>query len=120
MDCVGCDKCRLWGKLQTSGVGTALKILFELDPDTLEYACSFLTGLSVPSDDGYSPTINHSLLSRSEVVALVNTLNRFTESLVAVNTFRKMWAEKDDGSQGELLESTVEGAQKVYLFSFVP
>lgn len=28
MDCVGCDKCRLWGKLQTHGMGTALKILF--------------------------------------------------------------------------------------------
>ena len=40
MDCVGCDKCRLWGKLQTSGVGTALKILFELDADTLEYVSS--------------------------------------------------------------------------------
>lgn len=36
MDCVGCDKCRLWGKIQTSGVGTALKILFELDEKTLE------------------------------------------------------------------------------------
>merc|ERR1712071_198566 len=22
MDCVGCDKCRLWGKLQTQGLGT--------------------------------------------------------------------------------------------------
>lgn len=28
MDCVGCEKCRLWGKIQTSGLGTALKILF--------------------------------------------------------------------------------------------
>lgn len=28
MDCVDCDKCRLWGKLQTHGIGTALKILF--------------------------------------------------------------------------------------------
>jgi hypothetical protein len=36
MDCVGCDKCRLWGKLQVSGFGTALKILFELDEKALE------------------------------------------------------------------------------------
>ncbi|XP_056667076.1 ERO1-like protein alpha isoform X2 [Monodelphis domestica] len=28
MDCVGCLKCRLWGKLQIQGLGTALKILF--------------------------------------------------------------------------------------------
>ena len=33
MDCVGCDKCRLWGKLQTSGLGTALKVLFSYDDE---------------------------------------------------------------------------------------
>jgi ERO1-like protein beta len=37
MDCVGCDKCRLWGKIQTTGLGTALKILFEMDEKALEY-----------------------------------------------------------------------------------
>lgn len=31
MDCVGCEKCRLWGKLQVLGLGTALKILFTVD-----------------------------------------------------------------------------------------
>ena len=36
MDCVGCDKCRLWGKVQTTGIATALKVLFELDEKTLE------------------------------------------------------------------------------------
>ena len=36
MDCVGCDKCRLWGKVQTTGVATAMKILFELDEKALE------------------------------------------------------------------------------------
>lgn len=36
MDCVGCDKCRLWGKMQVSGFGTALKILFALDDKDLE------------------------------------------------------------------------------------
>ena len=36
MDCTGCDKCRLWGKLQISGIGTALKILFELDDKAFE------------------------------------------------------------------------------------
>lgn len=33
MDCVGCDKCRLWGKLQVTGLGTALKLLFEYGDD---------------------------------------------------------------------------------------
>lgn len=36
MDCVGCDKCRLWGKVQVTGIGTALKILFALDEKDLE------------------------------------------------------------------------------------
>ena len=36
MDCVGCDKCRLWGKVQTQGYGTALKILFEFDENSSE------------------------------------------------------------------------------------
>lgn len=31
MDCVGCEKCRLWGKLQVLGMGTALKILFSVN-----------------------------------------------------------------------------------------
>ncbi|KAG6898177.1 hypothetical protein C0992_004164 [Termitomyces sp. T32_za158] len=74
MDCVGCDKCRLWGKVQTTGLATALKILFELDEKALD------------------PYSNSNLLQRSEVVALVNTLQRFTESLEAVNNFRYMWS----------------------------
>ena len=37
MDCVGCDKCRLWGKVQTTGLATALKVLFEMDEKALEY-----------------------------------------------------------------------------------
>ncbi|EKM54501.1 uncharacterized protein PHACADRAFT_258384 [Phanerochaete carnosa HHB-10118-sp] len=86
MDCVGCDKCRLWGKVQTSGVGTALKILFELDEKALD------------------PKLNHNLLSRSEVVALINTLHRFTESLHAVNEFRDMWQREETAQKGKLLE----------------
>jgi hypothetical protein len=26
-DCVSCEKCKLWGKLQVLGIGTALKVL---------------------------------------------------------------------------------------------
>ncbi|KAG8213730.1 endoplasmic reticulum oxidoreductin 1 [Butyriboletus roseoflavus] len=35
MDCIGCDKCRLWGKVQTTGLATALKVLFEMDENAL-------------------------------------------------------------------------------------
>jgi hypothetical protein len=36
MDCVGCEKCRLWGKLQTVGLGTALKVLFSFEDNSLK------------------------------------------------------------------------------------
>lgn len=69
MDCVGCDKCRLWGKVQTNGYGTALKILFEFDEHN-------------PTDD---PP-----LRRTELVALLNTLDRVSHSLDAVRKFTQM------------------------------
>lgn len=63
MDCVGCDKCKLWGKLQTHGLGTALKILFS------------------GKFDRWEPTLNHFskkkfFLERSEIVALINAFGR--------------------------------------------
>ena len=73
MDCVGCDKCRLWGKLQTVGYGTALKVLFEYDE----------------LKNGENPP-----LRRTELVALVNTLDRVSTSLTALNKMRDMVAER--------------------------
>ena len=64
MDCVGCDKCRLWGKLQTAGYGAALKVLFEYEPDKEFY------------------------FKRTELVALVNTLGRISHSISALTKFR--------------------------------
>ncbi|EPS97748.1 hypothetical protein FOMPIDRAFT_1024914 [Fomitopsis schrenkii] len=87
MDCVGCDKCRLWGKVQTTGVATALKVLFELDEKALD------------------PSANPNLLQRSEVVALINTLHRFSESLAAVNDFRKLWAAADAQDEERMIEA---------------
>lgn len=68
MDCIGCDKCRLWGKLQTAGYGAALKVLFEFDE----------------TKDGENPP-----LRRTELVALVNTLGRVSNSLTAVGKFEQ-------------------------------
>ncbi|GAB0498819.1 hypothetical protein MMPV_010172 [Pyropia vietnamensis] len=59
MDCVGCEKCRLWGKLQFLGLGTALRILFS--PDGGEAA-----GLA---------------LQRNEIIALFNLLNKLLSSV---------------------------------------
>ncbi|KIM45269.1 hypothetical protein M413DRAFT_441951 [Hebeloma cylindrosporum] len=88
MDCVGCDKCRLWGKVQTTGIATALKILFELDEKALD------------------PHTNSDLLHRSEVVALMNTLFRFSESLSAVEDFRTMWRELDASVTEKIVTET--------------
>lgn len=78
MDCVGCDKCRLWGKLQTAGYGTALKVLFEFDNDSGE----------VP------------MLKRTELVALFNTYARVSSSLAAIGEFQKMVGSRS-GVEGE-------------------
>jgi len=56
MDCVGCEKCRLWGKLQILGIGTAVKILL------------------TPRDEQLH-------LNRQEVIALINTLRQFAVSI---------------------------------------
>ena len=64
MDCVTCEKCRVWGKLQILGLGTAIKIL--LTPEA-ELASS----VSLP----------RGLLNRQEVIALVNTLHQLSKSV---------------------------------------
>ena len=76
MDCVGCDKCRLWGKTQVTGVATGLKLLFSFD------------------DDATSTMKGDFSLRRSEIVAFMWTIHRFSESLAAVEQFREMWAQR--------------------------
>ena len=61
MDCVGCQRCKLWGKLQVTGIGTALKILFSRTED--------LT------------------LTRHEIVALFNSLGRHSTSVRELEHF---------------------------------
>ncbi|XP_068645537.1 endoplasmic reticulum oxidoreductin-1-like [Aristolochia californica] len=65
MDCVGCEKCRLWGKLQVLGLGTALKILFSVNGHDL---------MDMPLQ-----------LQRNEVIALINLLNRLSESVKLIH-----------------------------------
>lgn len=74
MDCVGCEKCKLWGKLQFLGVATALKILFASDD-------CFKKGLAPTQVLG---ALN---LERNEVIALVNLLTKLAHS---VETYREM------------------------------
>lgn len=53
LNCVSCEKCKLFGKMQTYGVGTALKIIL-----------------------GYNTQYK-----RNELVALFNTLNKISVSV---------------------------------------
>jgi ERO1-like protein alpha len=64
MDCVGCEKCRLWGKLQLLGVAAALKVL--------------VSDTAVPSSP--APLT----LERNEAVALVNLFDRLARSVATV------------------------------------
>lgn len=61
MDCVGCDKCKLWGKVQTQALGTALKILFSNSGEML--------GPESIVDANSKKSFQ---LSRSEIVSLFN------------------------------------------------
>jgi ERO1-like protein beta len=50
-----------------------------------------------------SPRLNANLLQRSEVVALINTLHRFSESLHAVDDFRRLWRESNAEESAKLI-----------------
>nr|XP_020480820.1 ERO1-like protein alpha [Monopterus albus] len=80
MDCVGCFKCRLWGKLQTQGLGTALKILFS--ERQIE---------AIPTSSDQRPSFQ---LSRQEIVSLLNAFGRISTSIRELKTFRSLLAEE--------------------------
>ena len=110
MDCVGCDKCKLWGKLQVAlqrefhnwlyvekcrknndhasqqvtGLGTALKILFSGDFDQDR-------GSELTSSNQDLPRHKPDLaLSRNEVVSLFNAFGKISTSIVQLEKFREM------------------------------
>ncbi|WAR18443.1 ERO1B-like protein [Mya arenaria] len=77
MDCVGCDKCKLWGKLQVQGMGTALKILFSGD------------GMG-PQSTVKAGSKQKFQLRRTEIVSLLNAFGRLSSSIHAIEVFRRM------------------------------
>uniref|UniRef100_A0A672QEV0 ERO1-like protein alpha n=1 Tax=Sinocyclocheilus grahami TaxID=75366 RepID=A0A672QEV0_SINGR len=76
MDCVECFKCRLWGKLQTQGLGTALKILFS--ERQIE---------AMPNASNTNPSFQ---LSRQEIVSLFNAFGRISTSVRELDNFRSL------------------------------
>lgn len=82
MDCVGCDKCKLWGKLQVQGLGTAFKILFSKKLDNL---------LAPANNNKFVPFSKKNFqLERSEIVALFNAFARLSTSIYELENFRNM------------------------------
>lgn len=108
MDCVGCEKCRVWGKLQLMGVATALKVLVaeRKASEAIQAAAAAHAaakknkaaegGGSRPRSAAASPLPPPPplVLERNEVVALVNLFERLSRSM---NTVREMQARLDAG-----------------------
>lgn len=80
MDCVGCDKCKLWGKLQTQGLGTALTILFSGQWDSE----------GDPLQGKLALRHKNKRLQRTEIVALFNAFARLSNSIRELENFRIM------------------------------
>ena len=96
MDCVGCEKCKLWGKLQATGLGTALKILFSSNDNdqTTNYNLADLTSFTsktkMNASDSQHTLANSLKLSRNEIVALFNAFGRISTSIQQLERFRRM------------------------------
>lgn len=69
MDCVECKKCKVYGKMQILGLGTALRIL--LNENIQE-------------------------LTRNELVAFINTIAKWTESVKVIGRMRNRAKESSD------------------------
>jgi hypothetical protein len=75
MDCVSCQKCRLWGKLEAQGIATALKVI------THRRVVASDSDISVETSEGSgcSTTSDATLeLKRGEKVSLINLLRQLS------------------------------------------
>lgn len=63
-DCIGCDKCRFNGKVQITGLGTAMKVLFSSDQE-----------------------INANPLTKTEIISIINLLGKLSESIAIYEEF---------------------------------
>eukprot|EP01087_Luapelamoeba_hula_P021741 TRINITY_DN7663_c0_g1_i1.p1 TRINITY_DN7663_c0_g1~~TRINITY_DN7663_c0_g1_i1.p1 ORF type:complete len:425 (+),score=32.00 TRINITY_DN7663_c0_g1_i1:1263-2537(+) len=67
MDCVACEQCALWGKVQILGLGTALKLLMR------DYDWTSSLGLPI---------------QRNELIALINTARQFSLSIQLIEQLK--------------------------------
>lgn len=84
MDCVHCDRCRMWGKVQTKGYATSLKILFEMD-----------------DAESRQNVVNN--LTKYELIALFNTFDRISKSVESISKFESMYNERVNATSGTIV-----------------
>ena len=80
LDCVTCQKCKLHGKVTLMGLGTALKILLT-PPEVLQ---------------------KQNVLEPIEVVALINSIGKFSSAITAMDVLSKQSWEDDFFAESEL------------------
>lgn len=73
LDCVSCQKCKLHAKVALLGIGTALKILLSQSESQLKSTCTSL--------------------QREEVVALFNTIARWSEAITNTQELAALYEE---------------------------
>lgn len=81
LDCVTCEKCKLWGKLQVLGVGTALKVLMS-------------EGAGAVYD-----------LERNEIIAMFNTLSKLSQSIRTIDYMSSLLQDPLGGAPDRILDT---------------
>jgi ERO1-like protein alpha len=81
LDCVTCEKCKLWGKLQVLGIGTALKVLMS-------------EGAGAPYD-----------LERNEIIAMFNTLSKLSQSIQTISFMSALLEDPMGAKPGRILDA---------------
>jgi hypothetical protein len=115
MDCVTCEKCRVWGKLQILGIGTAIKILLHpmdkiITPAaTVSKSDAGAPGSAASCDILETKRSSRISLNRQEIIALMNTLNNLANSLQFAAGAAEL-AQRKDLPQEEVVFASVAGA----------
>ena len=94
VDCADCEKCRLWGKLQTRGLATAVKII--LTPiECLEKNISIISQDNPNRESAeIVEACENFRMDRGEIVSLFNAFARLSYSVEFVEKFKSDLKEK--------------------------
>jgi len=122
MDCVTCEKCRVWGKLQILGFGTAIKILLHPADKIVTQTTTVSTKDADSAHSAASPATTATCdvlgtkqrpklsLNRQEIIALLNTLNQFSNSLIFAAEAAEQAGRADIPEQPVQFASVLAGA----------